>query len=1001
MRSQIQNKIMLSEHVNQLMIEIIYEQNIRRVSAAELFKAGEKGLSYDPYTGKFINITKYAGPDIEEKSFFDDKDEKDEKPIGQEVVKDPLNKIKMELGQGVATNIELLTDLDWEKYIEKGRECSNMYGVAGAIFGKAGDDISTGFLRTAKALGKMTQLDRLLGLRPPAKPNVNIPAVVDSKAARALKRLKSIGASFLKFSLWVLKKKIYGGVLAITAATALGPGAANKVIDEYNKLQDEKDTLAKIKAAMGVLEDPGNAVKEAAEDAFEASKRAYNSGELLGFPTQADADCFVYGLFGAFAVSRGLKVTGGAIKGLYNTGKDNVGPAIKAFLSDRKASKIIREIAESDDGWKPLTDAVAELKKTEGLQDIQLGLAMKRDTGDIVYHLTGVPDNLTREQALVLQDLLKKMDGYNAGLKETLSKSLAREYETIRRTKDYQRMKKLLSQIDEDGNLPQKFLNKRRMLDRLELSRETVVEAERSLGELKKAILELDKFGSEQLSAESAKKLRKSIWNNLNEGNTPMDQIIDVNDPFQKALHRKLEEEYKLLVVLQTEGYNTGLKTINASIKESGVADPKKFEKQMKETRRRLLAVNTGLRALGRKGVAGILKNTVRAGIQYSVGGLGLATIAYVALDWGDSNEQIDRGVLRKRIARAMRKSYQDPNNPEPENKKELITTVLNNAVMAVGEGRPEKSLMEAILKNPDAIMQIESSFLDIDRKNITDAAKGQSARDRVSNAILYSIDAIVDHQRKEKEDPKPAPEPAPSPQSKGIVSQLPENKELLDRPLKLDLGSGAVDVKFYNVGSFIKDGVIQVGNRKFQLNQSGTTPKFNSIKRKGINIYITASFGAISKEAKVLEIDIQKIFTAAMSIQNVDGRADIKIGSQSGEIVRTESNKQKGTKQMSKLDIRELVKEVLNENSGQGYAKYPYGSSVRDEEQPKEDYIEDWKSLSLELVKDETRDTAIQLAKLLVRDLELFEDVLDLAGQNQSVGEEILRKLKEVREKA
>ena len=103
----------------------------------------------------------------------------------------------------------------------------------------------------------------------------------------------------------------------------------------------------------------------------------------------------------------------------------------------------------------------------------------------------------------------------------------------------------------------------------------------------------------------------------------------------------------------------------------------------------------------------------------------------------------------------------------------------------------------------------------------------------------------------------------------------------------------------------------------------------------------------------------------------------------------------------MSKLDIRELVKEVLSENSGQGYAKYPYGSSVRDEEQPKEDYIEDWKSLSLELVRDETRDTAIQLAKLLVRDLELFEDVLDLAGQNQSIGEEILRKLKEVREKA
>ena len=152
MRSQIQNKIMLSEHVNQLMIEIIYEQNIRRVSAAELFKAGEKGLSYDPYTGKFINITKYAGPNIEEKSFFDDKDEKDEEPIGQEVVEDPLDKVREQLGQGVATNIELLTNLDWEKYINKGKECSNMYGVAGAIFGKGGDDISTGFLKTAKSL---------------------------------------------------------------------------------------------------------------------------------------------------------------------------------------------------------------------------------------------------------------------------------------------------------------------------------------------------------------------------------------------------------------------------------------------------------------------------------------------------------------------------------------------------------------------------------------------------------------------------------------------------------------------------------------------------------------------------------------------------------------------------------------------------------------------------------------------------------------------------------
>lgn len=108
-----------------------------------------------------------------------------------------------------------------------------------------------------------------------------------------------------------------------------------------------------------------------------------------------------------------------------------------------------------------------------------------------------------------------------------------------------------------------------------------------------------------------------------------------------------------------------------------------------------------------------------------------------------------------------------------------------------------------------------------------------------------------------------------------------------------------------------------------------------------------------------------------------------------------------KEVKEMSKLDIRELVREVLNENSGQGYSKYPYGSSVRDDEEPKEDYMEEWKALSIEVIRDESRNTAIEIAKILVKDLELFEDVLDLAGQNQSIGTEILTKLKRSKEKA
>ena len=117
--------------------------------------------------------------------------------------------------------------------------------------------------------------------------------------------------------------------------------------------------------------------------------------------------------------------------------------------------------------------------------------------------------------------------------------------------------------------------------------------------------------------------------------------------------------------------------------------------------------------------------------------------------------------------------------------------------------------------------------------------------------------------------------------------------------------------------------------------------------------------------------------------------------------LAMTDVENQKGVREMSKLDIRQLVAEVLNENSGQGYAKYPYGSSVRDEEEPREDYIEEWKALSIEVIRDESRNTAIEIAKILIKDLELFEDVLDLAGQNQSIGTEILTKLKQSKEKA
>ena len=62
----------------------------------------------------------------------------------------------------------------------------------------------------------------------------------------------------------------------------------------------------------------------------------------------------------------------------------------------------------------------------------------------------------------------------------------------------------------------------------------------------------------------------------------------------------------------------------------------------------------------------------------------------------------------------------------------------------------------------------------------------------------------------------------------------------------------------------------------------------------------------------------------------------------------------------------------------------------MEDEESP--DFQQDWKDFELALVRDESRDTAIRVAKILVKDLELFGDVLDLVGKNQSVATEILK---------
>ncbi len=102
-----------------------------------------------------------------------------------------------------------------------------------------------------------------------------------------------------------------------------------------------------------------------------------------------------------------------------------------------------------------------------------------------------------------------------------------------------------------------------------------------------------------------------------------------------------------------------------------------------------------------------------------------------------------------------------------------------------------------------------------------------------------------------------------------------------------------------------------------------------------------------------------------------------------------TTIKKQRESKTMNQDDIKKLIKEAFTDKV---YGKYPYSHKSGDQEEPAEDYMETWKKLCLDVVRDESRTTAIAVAKLLVKDLELFEDVLDLAGQNQSVGTEILK---------
>ena len=93
---------------------------------------------------------------------------------------------------------------------------------------------------------------------------------------------------------------------------------------------------------------------------------------------------------------------------------------------------------------------------------------------------------------------------------------------------------------------------------------------------------------------------------------------------------------------------------------------------------------------------------------------------------------------------------------------------------------------------------------------------------------------------------------------------------------------------------------------------------------------------------------------------------------------------------------LKEIVKEMLNENYGKGYTPYPYHSEIGMEDEENPDFVQDWKDFEMSVCRDESKETAIKVAKILIKDLELFGDVIDLVGKNQSVATEILKKFRD-----
>ena len=110
-------------------------------------------------------------------------------------------------------------------------------------------------------------------------------------------------------------------------------------------------------------------------------------------------------------------------------------------------------------------------------------------------------------------------------------------------------------------------------------------------------------------------------------------------------------------------------------------------------------------------------------------------------------------------------------------------------------------------------------------------------------------------------------------------------------------------------------------------------------------------------------EMEFNRLLSSAISAYGKPNFIDEKKETQIKET--QEKNKMSN---VNKKDLAQLVREVLNENYGQGYNPYPYHSQVGIEQEEAPDFMQDWKDFELSIVRDETKNTAIALCKILIK---------------------------------